>query len=257
MSAPGSPTVSLIVPAYDEEARLGVLFEKLGASAEGDLARAGLSYLETVIVDDGSTDATSSLLQAAAARDVRIRPILGQLRNRGKGAALATGIAAARGEIVLLVDVDLSTPLSCARPLAEAMRAAGTPMAIGSRDLEESRVEAPLHRRLLGAGFNVAVRALTGLRHADTQCGFKMIETGFARELVGDRISQGFAFDVEVLMRARNAGVEVAEVPVTYIHDARSKVRVLRASAEMAGDLLRLAVRLRGGRPRAETQRPR
>jgi len=240
-----------VIPAYNEEARLGFLLETLARSATEDMALAGLRYVEAVIVDDGSTDATSSLLRAAAREDDRIRPVLGRTVNRGKGAAIAAGIAAAHAEMVLLVDVDLSTPLSDVHGLAGAIARGDGEIAIGSRDLEGAQVEAPRHRRLLGAGFNRAVRLLTGLDLADTQCGFKLIDTATARELVREQISEGFAFDVELLMRARIAGLRVVEVPVTYVHDDRSKVRVVRASLEMARDLVRVASRLRSDGRRA------
>lgn len=250
MSGVRRPTVSLVVPAYNEEVRLAALFSALAERAPGELEAAELDYLEAVIVDDGSTDRTAAMLEAAAREDPRIRPVLGGGTNAGKGAAVARGIAHAEGELVLLVDVDLSTPIACAAPLAEAMRAAGAGMAIGSRDVEGSRVDAPLYRRVLGTGFNLAVRVLTGLDHPDTQCGFKLIETGTARELTAAQVSRGFAYDVEILMRARDLGVRVVDVPVVYIHDSRSKVRVFRATGEMARDLVRITLQLRRERRR-------
>ena len=237
-----------MIPAYNEEARLAVLFETLAKTAEGDLGRAGLGYLESVIVDDGSDDATPDLMQAASNEDPRIHPILGREENRGKGAAVAAGVAKARGDYVLIVDVDLSTPLSDAPKLTDAFLQKEADVAIGSRDLEGAVVEAPLHRRALGGTFNLAVRALTGLRCADTQCGFKLMRTETARRLFAEQLCERFAYDVEMLMRARLDGLRIVEVPVTYIHDHRSKIQVGRDSLEMARDLVRVSVRLR--RPR-------
>ena len=254
--APPPRGVSIVVPAYNEEARLAALFEALLSHAEQDLAGAGLDYRETVIVDDGSTDATSGLLHAAAAEDVRIRPVLGSDRNHGKGAAVAAGVRAARAEMVLIVDVDLSTPLGDAWRLSEVLEQTGARIAIGSRDIDRCRVVAPLHRRFLGAGFNVAVRRLTGLDMDDTQCGFKLMETAVARQLLAQQMSRGFAWDVEMLMRARNAGLVVAEAPVTYVHDHRSKVRVVRASLQMAADLARVSWRLRRAGKEARSTLP-
>lgn len=249
--------VCLVIPAYNEEARIGPLLETLTGSAEADLAAAGLRFTEAVIVDDGSTDATASLLQAASVQHERIRPILGRGVNEGKGAAIAAGVAEATAGLVLMADVDLSTPLADAKALAVALDQDEGDVAIGSRDLAGSYVEAPLHRRALGAAFNLAVRALTGLRFADTQCGFKLMPTEVARELTAEQITKGFAFDVELLVRARNAELEVTEVPVTYLHDDRSKVRLLRSSLAMARDLVRIAVRLRlGGRRGRRRLRP-
>jgi glycosyltransferase involved in cell wall biosynthesis len=203
----------------------------------------GLRFEQAVLSDDGSNDSTSRLIAEAAGTNPRITSIAGP--HRGKGAAVRAGIGAATGELVLLVDVDLSTPLGDAGALLNGMQAQGARMAIGSRDMEGARVDAPLHRRIMGVGFNLAVRGLTGLRFHDTQSGFKLIETELARALVAEQIAPGFAFDVELLMRARLTGEPVVEVPVSYVHDDRTRVRVVRSSAEMSVDLVRLARRLR------------
>jgi glycosyltransferase involved in cell wall biosynthesis len=250
------PGVALVIPAYNEQARLPRLFEVLQTSAEADLARAGLDYVEAVIVDDGSTDDTRRMIEAAAARDPRVRPVVEIRRNSGKGAAIKAGVGAARAEMVLLVDVDLSTPLTDAWKLSARLAETGAAIAIGSRDREGADVVAPLHRKLLGSAFNLAVRALTGLRFTDTQSGFKLLETATARSLMDGQVSAGFAFDVELLARARLAGLEVAEVPVSYVHDHGSKVRVLRTSAEMARDLIRVSLLIRRDGRRARRTPP-
>lgn len=240
----GHPTTSIVIPAYNEQARFAALLTALGRDAERELDRAGLSYLEAVIVDDGSTDGTRSLLERAAADEPRINPVFGK-RNRGKGAAIRDGVAAARGDWVLIVDVDLSTPIRDVRGLAEEARRAGAEIAIGSRDRHGSNVIAPLRRRLVGTLFNLAVRGATGLDYADTQSGFKLARTTVARELLTEQLCPGFAFDVELLLRARLAGLEVVEVPVSYTHDHGSKVRILTVAPVMARDLGRLWWRLR------------
>jgi dolichyl-phosphate beta-glucosyltransferase len=249
MPAGDRPSVSLVIPAYNEEERLGELADALAAEAAAEMTRAGLEYLEAIVVDDGSEDATPRILERIAAADPRVRPASVGPVNAGKGRAVAVGIAEARGDYVLVADVDLSTPLACTAALAEAMRAAGAAMAIGSRDIAGAQVKAPVHRHLLGEAFNLAVKRLTGLRHADTQCGFKLIEAPLARELVGEQISTGYAFDVELLVRARDRGAKVVEVPVIYVHDHRSRVRIGSASISMARDLLRIR-RTLGGRRR-------
>ncbi|HKJ36345.1 MAG TPA: glycosyltransferase [Solirubrobacterales bacterium] len=244
--------LSLVFPAYNEEARLPALLATLAGSAEEDLAGARLRLREIVIVDDGSSDRTSELVSDAAVRDPRIRPLRPYSEHCGKGAALKAGIEAATAELTLLADVDLSTPLSDAWRLSEAMREGGEPIAIGSRNVEGAMVIAPRYRRVLGAGFNLAVRALTGLRFADTQSGLKLLETGVARELVREQLTPGFACDVELLLRARMAGHPVVEVPVSYVHDDGSKLRVAPSSVAMTRDVLRMSIRLRragrGGR---------
>jgi dolichyl-phosphate beta-glucosyltransferase len=242
-------TLSLVIPAYNEEARLPALLEALGAEAEGAAAAAGMELVEALIVDDGSGDSTRAILREGSERDERIVPVCAYERNRGKGAAFAAGVERARGEYVLLADVDLSTPLSELPKLTEAIHE-GADIAIGSRAVPGAVVErGPRHRKVLGAAFNGTVRLLTGLRLRDTQNGFKLFPAEATRRLLAEQTCPGFAFDVELLMRADQTGLKIAEVPIRYVHDERSSVRVGSASLEMLKDVGRLAYRLRLRRP--------
>jgi dolichyl-phosphate beta-glucosyltransferase len=229
------------------------LLTVLAAGAEEVVAAAGFELTEVLIVDDGSSDGTAEILRTAEAEQPRIKAMLGSGHNRGKGAAVATGVAAAQGDFVLLVDVDLSTPLEELPKLAAARRD-GADVAIGSRAIEGAVVErGPAHRKLMGKSFNGTVRLLTGLDVHDTQCGFKLLPTVAAKDLLAAQACPGFAFDVELLMRAEAAGLTIVEVPVLYLHDERSRVRVVSASIEMLKDVCGLAYRLRfreGGRSR-------
>lgn len=246
------PTLSLVIPAYNEEARLPALLETLRASAAAAVGEAGMELAEILIVDDGSADRTRQLLLEAAAGDSRLRPVLDYEDNRGKGAAFAAGVARARGDYVLLADVDLSTPLGELPKLTAAVRD-GADIAIGSRAVEGAVVErGPVHRKVLGAAFNGAVRMLTGLRLRDTQNGFKLFPTEATKRLLAGQACPGFAFDVELLMLADRAGLRIAEVPILYMHDARSSVRVASASTQMLRDVAGLAYRLRLRGPRAQ-----
>lgn len=238
-------TLSLVIPAYNEEARLPSLLAVLATSAEAVVAEAGLQLVEAVIVDDGSIDRTKAMLHAAAEKNPRLNPVLEFEHNRGKGAAFAAGVEQARGEYVLLADVDLSTPLEELSKLTAAI-GAGADIAIGSRAVPGAVVErGPLHRKVLGNTFNGAVRLLTGLKIRDTQNGFKLFPTAIARHLLAEQTCPGFAFDVELLMRADRAGLKVAEVPILYLHDARSSIRVGSAGMQMLKDVGGLAYRLR------------
>jgi dolichyl-phosphate beta-glucosyltransferase len=245
---PGSrltaPSVSIVAPAFNEERRLGRFLE-LMAAAEATLGEMGLALCEVIVVDDGSTDATPDILSAAAARDGVFVPLLGEGPNRGKGAAIRSGAAVARGDLVLLVDVDMSTPLGELAKLWERMRA-GADVVIGSRDVTGAViVRAPEHRKRIGRTFNALVRRTTGLSFKDTQCGFKLMRSDTARELLGQQRVAGYAYDVELLVLARRLGLHVEEVPVVYVHDSDSKVNPLRASPQMALDVVRIAYRAR------------
>ncbi len=240
-----APTLSIVIPAYNEEVRLSTLLETLAGSAGRDVSAAGFELVETLIVDDGSTDRTREMLVEAGRSTDKVRPVLEFDSNRGKGAAVAAGAARAQGDLTLLADVDLSTPLGELTKLAAAI-GAGADLAIGSRAVEGAVVErGPSHRKLMGKAFNATVRAMTGLDVRDTQNGFKLMSTGVAKELLGSQQCSGFAFDVELLMRAKQMGLSIAEVPVTYIHDPRSRVRVVGATFEMLKEVSRLAYRLR------------
>jgi dolichyl-phosphate beta-glucosyltransferase len=240
--------VSLVIPAYNEATRLPRLIDALRVDAARELGQAGLALAEAVVVDDGSADGTGEVLREAAADVPAIKPVCSGGPNQGKGAAIALGVEHARGDLVLLSDVDLAAPIAEAEKLYEAI-AGGADIAIGSRAIDRSEVTGiPLRRRVMARVFNALVRALSGLPHRDTQCGFKMMRASVARELFAQQTTQGFAFDVELLMRARAVGLRVAEVPIAYHHDADSRIAAGRASLRMARDVAGLAWRLRARR---------
>jgi dolichyl-phosphate beta-glucosyltransferase len=254
---PDGATLSIVIPAFDEEARLATLFDALARSAGPSAEAAGFRLAEVVVVDDGSTDRTREMLVEAGRGEGLVKPVLDLDVNRGKGAAVALGAARAEGDFVLFADVDLSTPLEDLSKLSAAIRE-GADIAVGSRAVAGAVVErGPAHRKLMGKAFNATVRALTGLELHDTQCGFKLMPTEVGRRLLAQQRCSGFAFDVELLMRASAAGLRIAEVPVTYVHDSRSRVRVVGATLEMLREVTSLARELRR-QPRqgAVTSRP-
>ena len=166
-------------------------------------------------------------------------------RNRGKGAAIRTGVLASRGARVLLADADASTPIEELEKL-EA-RLAEAPLVFGSRATPGSEVRRhqPRYRELMGKSFNLIVRLLgvRGLR--DTQCGFKLLDGEVARELCADLTIEGFAYDVELVLLARRRGHRIVEVGVVFEHSPESRVHPIRSSLEMLRDVVR--VRLRPG----------
>jgi dolichyl-phosphate beta-glucosyltransferase len=242
---PRLSTLSLVIPAYNEQERLPALLAVLAGEAAAAVAAAGMELVEAIVVDDGSTDDSGRLLASAAAENPLLAPLRPYESNRGKGAAFAAGVARARGDYVLLADVDLSTPLGELGKLSAAIEA-GADIAIGSRAVPGAVVErGPLHRKLLGNSFNGAVRLLTGLSLRDTQNGFKLFPTADAKRLLARQSCPGFAFDVELLMRADREGLKIAEVPILYLHDSRSSVRVGSAGIKMLRDVAGLSYRLR------------
>ncbi len=242
--------ISVVVPAFNEEELLPGTVAVLGE----ELERLSPGAWEEVVVDDGSTDRTGSLL-AALLSDPHLGPHLRVARhpeNLGKGAAVRTGVLLSRGDPVLVCDADLSTPASELPRLMEAL-AAGAAIAVGCRRDPSSpviRSQPPL-RRLLGGVFLLLARGVTGLSLQDFNCGFKLFRGEEARALFAATRSRRWVWDVEVLALAARRGLAIREVPVAWTHRERSRVNPWRDGARSAWELLRLAVRLprwrRGG----------
>jgi len=226
------PELSVVIPAYNEAERLGPSLDR----ALEYLERRGGSF-EVLVVDDGSSDATGQVAAAYAARNVRL---LAHPRNRGKGAALRTGVVATRGDRVLVSDADFSTPIEelpkLERRLADADLVLGSRAAPGA-DVRERQ---PLYRELMGKTFNLLIRILgvRGLR--DTQCGFKLMRGEIDRELFAEMEIDGFAYDVEMVWLARQHGYRVVEVGVVWVNSAASKVDPIRSSLAMFRDVIAL-----------------
>lgn len=229
------PTYSIVIPAYNEERRLGATLDKVLAYLAGRGWEA-----EVLVVNDGSRDATSELVRAYAQRHAAVR-LLENPGNRGKGYAVRHGMLEARGEFLLFTDADLSAPIAEAAKLLAALRA-GAEVAVGSRWLE-SRLQTerqPAYRQFFGRVYNLLLRLLLGLRFKDTQCGFKAFTRRAAREIFSRQRIERWAFDAEVLYLARRLRLEAREVPVEWAHDPRSTISPLRDAPRMAWDLLRI-----------------
>ena len=248
---------TLVVPAFNERRRLPALLATL-ERAEELFSPAGLRLAELLVVDDGSTDGTADVVRGPergffSSRVIRLEP------NRGKGAAVRAGMLAVETPLALLSDADMATPLTEAEKLAAAL-AAGHDVAIGSRGLPESDivVHQPPYREFMGKTFNWGLRALTGLPYRDTQCGFKLFRFPRSRPLFELQRIDGFAYDAEVLVLARHLGVRVAEVPVRWVNDPDTTVKLFSASSRMALDLLRIArlARRRGAGAALPAERP-
>jgi dolichyl-phosphate beta-glucosyltransferase len=227
--------LSVVVPCYNEEQRLPRTIEQL----ERYLGAKGLPY-ELILVDDGSSDGTREIMDEAAARNPSVR-LEALPRNRGKGRALAEGVAAATGSEILVTDADLSTPIEEIEKLqAELDKGAG--VAIASRALRGSRVEIsqPVYRVLMGKAFNLIVQAVLLPGIWDTQCGFKLFRADLAKDVFAALTTDGFGYDPEVLYRAKKKGVRIAEVPVVWRNSAPTKVSPIRSSLDMFKHVLRI-----------------
>lgn len=224
------PRLSIVLPAYDEAARIARSVERACAHLDAQ-SWAG----ELIVVSDGSRDATAAIArEAGAGRAMVIElPV-----NRGKGFAVRVGVAAAQGEVVLFSDVDLSTPLDeIARFLAR--HEAGVDLVFGSRSLPDSRVAVrqAWWRQAMGRTFNQVARRVIELDTRDSQCGFKSFRRDAARAIFGRTRIDRYAFDVEVLWIARRLGLRVEELPVAWTNDPDSKVHPVRDAARMLIDL--------------------
>lgn len=222
--------LSVVVPAYNEEARIARTVERIAAY----LSLKGEPW-EILVSDDGSTDGTSVRVREAAARlgGERVR-LLRSDANRGKGDAVRRGALAARGERVLVTDADLSAPIKESDKLLRAIDE-GADAAIGSRALREPGcdVQESARRWIAGRVFNLLVKLLVVRGYHDTQCGFKCFTREAARKLFALQKIDGFSFDVELLYLAKRQGLKVREVPVMWSQGPDSRVRLLRDSIRM------------------------
>jgi dolichyl-phosphate beta-glucosyltransferase len=235
----GELELSLVIPAYNEEARLGATLRRVRSWLEARGTPA-----EILVVDDGSADRT-----AAVASDVlngaRGSVLTGE-PNHGKGYAVRRGMLAASGRTILITDADLSTPIEEHDRLAAVMRERNLQVVIGSRALHGSQGQNPV-RQLMGKTFNRIMRGMTGLPFQDTQCGFKLLDRAATRPVVERMVVDRFAFDVELLYLCRRAGLRMEEVPVVWRNAAGSKVSLLGDPVNMLWDVARLRWRHRRG----------
>ena len=237
--------LTIVVPAFNEAHRLGAGMRRFEAAVSAGAI--DLERTEVVVVDDGSTDTTAAtadkLLAALPHHRVIRLPF-----NQGKGAAVRAGVAASRSTFTAYMDADMAID-----PLAVPLLLDGLEhhdVAIGCRALPDSMVETTyVVRSLMGRLFNELVTLGTGLGLKDTQCGFKAFRTPVARLLFHLVRIDRFAFDVEILSRARRLGLTITEVPVHWMHVEGSTVHPLHDSVTMVADVLRSRRGLLDGPP--------
>jgi glycosyltransferase involved in cell wall biosynthesis len=233
-------SVSIVIPAFNEEPRLGATLDDL----TGFLGRQPWTW-EVRVVDDGSSDGTCLVVQDRARRDAHI--VLQREPHRGKGGAVKAGLMAATAPFRFICDADLSMPVT-ELPRFLPPKLTGFDVAIGSREGHGARrIGEPLRRHLAGRVFNYAVQRLSVAGIEDTQCGFKMF-TAAAVETIFPLVTvNGWAFDIEVLSIARARGLRIVEIPIEWHYRRESQLKLLRDGVSMFRELIRIRARARGG----------
>ncbi|MBN2207236.1 MAG: glycosyltransferase family 2 protein [Candidatus Aminicenantes bacterium] len=229
--------LSVVIPAYNEEAKIGRDLERLFTYLEGRPIAA-----EALVVDDGSRDRTAEVARGFAGPGRRVR-VLSLIGNRGKGRAVRAGVLAARGHYILVADAGGCVPFANLERGLGLLEAGCYDAAFGSRAAAGAviRLRQPLYRRVGRRIFRVILRLGMGVRGiADTQCGFKLFKRGAARAVFGRGRIEGFMFDVETVRNARTLGLRLAEFPVDWTNDPDSRFHLVRGSLRNLADLVRI-----------------
>lgn len=228
-------TLSIVVPAYNEGTRLRESLPKILSYLNQNFAGS-----ELIVVDDGSTDNTADVAREICENSADVRTgVLSYKQNLGKGRAVRLGLLAARGDVALFTDADLSTPITETPKLVDPISEGASDLTFGSRALDRKMigVHQSWRREQGGRVFNLAVRMATGLPFWDTQCGFKAFRMAVCRPLIEGATIDRFGFDVELIYLAYRAGLRLREVPVRWDHYEGSKVNLFSDSFKMLGEV--------------------
>jgi len=226
-------TYSIVIPAYNEEQRIASGLDQVLAFVQQRRWSA-----EIIVVNDGSGDRTQEIVREYAHRHSNLR-LLENPGNRGKGYSVRNGVMHATGDYILFSDADLSSPIEESMKLL-AQIDSGADIAIGSRWArpETMTERQPLFRQIAGRLYNIVNRILLRLPYRDTQCGLKAFTKKAAHAVFSRQKIERWGFDPEVLFIARKCGYRIAEVPVAWAHDDRSKIHPLIDGIKMFGEVL-------------------
>jgi len=227
-------SLSIIIPCFNEYARL---YKNLPIISE---YCDRFKDIEIIFVNDGSTDNTLKLLNFYIKYNKTMK-IISYEQNKGKGYAVRTGIKAATKDLILFMDADLATDLSCIeKAITKAKYMKKDFMLIGNREDKKSKVEASIFRTFIGRIFVILQRIILGMNYPDTQCGFKLMSKSVVKQISDDLQVDRWAFDVEMLYVCKQYHITVKSMPVIWHDVAGSKVHPMKDSYKMFLELLRI-----------------
>ncbi len=242
-----NPELSIVLPAYNEAKRLPPYL----LAVDDYLRRSDVAGYEIIVVDDGSRDGLGEILASLTAERPAVTVVTLQ-ENRGKGAAVRTGVLAASGRLILFADADGATPIEEERKLRRRILE-GADLAVGLRRAGGAAAQRSLPRRLSGLVFSHLIRSLFRIKASDTQCGFKMFRREVGRRLFEACAEDGYLFDIYILALAERCGYRTAEEPTRWAEVGGSKVRLFRDSCRMLAGIPRLHRALRSPAPEPPT----
>jgi glycosyltransferase involved in cell wall biosynthesis len=238
-------SLSIVIPAYNEAVRLGKTLRIIVA-----YLRENWPDAELIVVDDGSSDNTAALARQAFENSGKLRTsVISYKSNLGKGRAVRLGLLAARGDVALFTDADLSTPITETPKVVDPIVRGECDLTFGSRAIDRRLIgkHQPWRREQGGRVFNLAVRLATGVPFWDTQCGFKAFRMSVCRPLVEAATVDRFGFDVELIYLAHRAGLRLREIPVRWDHIDGSKVNLFGDSIKMLNEVALIRQQARRG----------
>jgi dolichyl-phosphate beta-glucosyltransferase len=232
------PAISIVIPAFEEEDRLGETLRQILAFVQNENLSA-----ELIIVDDGSNDRTAEVGEKVCAEFPEIRSkVIRYEENRGKGFAVKTGLLAAEADVAIFSDADLSTPIEELDKLVKPLETGEFDVTFGSRALDRSLIgtHQPWRREQGGRVMNLIIKTISGLKFLDTQCGFKAFNMKKFRPLLELMTIDRFGFDVEFLFVAKYHKLHLKEIPVRWNNVEGSKVNVVRDTRRMITELMQI-----------------